>query len=114
MAHADTPMGDSGRTEKRTPRSIRFHDLEWERIEKFAEERGLSPAEFVRFVALAAIGEGAPSGSVSGRLDPLIERTFRYAYMMATKMRAEMHSQGRDEELEALIADARELQDDLL
>lgn len=114
MAHADTPKGDSGRTEKRTPRSIRFHDLEWEHIETFAEERGLAAAEFVRFAALAAMGDGAPSGNASGRLDPLIERTFRYAYMMATKMRAEMHAQGRGEELEELIADARELQDDLL
>ena len=114
MAHADTPKGDFGRTEKRTPRSIRFHDLEWERIETFAEERGLAAAEFVRFAALAAIGEGAPGGSESGSLDPLIERTFRYAYMMATKMRAEMLSQGRGEELEALIGDARGLQDDLL
>ena len=103
-----------GKTEKRVPRSIRFSDLEWERIETFAEERGLAAAEFVRFAALAAVGEGVPSGSAAGHLDPLIERTFRYAYMMATKMRAEMLSQGRGEELEALIADARKLQDDLL
>ena len=102
------PAG-GGRPEKRSPRSIRFHDPEWQRIETFAEERGLAAAEFVRFAALAAIGEGEP-----GRLNALIERTFRYAYIMATKMRAEMLSQGRGEELEALIADARELQDDLL
>ena len=114
MAHVDTPKDDPGRTEKRTPRSIRFQDPEWERIEAFAEERGLAAAEFVRFAALAAIGEGAASGCAAGRLDPLIERTFRYAYIMATKMRAEMLSQGRGEELEALIADARKLQDDLL
>ena len=34
--------------------------------------------------------------------------------MMATKMRAEMLAAGRGEELEAQIADARALQDDLL
>ena len=114
MAQADTLKSDSGRTEKRTPRSIRFHEPEWERIETFAEERGLAAAEFVRFAALAAIGEGAPGDGAPGRLTPLIERTFRYAYMMATKMRAEMLAEGRGEELDALIADARELQDDLL
>ena len=34
--------------------------------------------------------------------------------MMATKMRDEMLAAGRDEELEALIADARALQDEVL
>ena len=64
--------------------------------------------------ALAAIGEGALGGGAPRHLTPLIERTFRYAYMMATKMRAEMLAAGRGEELEAQIADARALQDDLL
>ena len=53
-------------------------------------------------------------GGAPRHLTPLIERTFRYAYMMATKMRAEMLAAGRGEELEAQIADARALQDDLL
>jgi len=105
---------DGGKAEKRSPRSIRFHDPEWERIEAFAETRGLAAAEFVRFAALAAIGEGAPGSGAPRRLNPLMERTFRYAYMMATKMRAEMLAEGRGEELEALIAAARELQDELL
>ena len=105
---------DAGKSEKRTPRSIRFHDPEWERIETFAEGRGLAAAEFVRFAALAAIGEGALGGGAPRHLTPLIERAFRYAYMMATKMRAEMLAAGRGEELEAQIADARALQDDLL
>ena len=108
---------DGGKAEKRTPRSIRFHDPEWERIEAFAETRGLAAAEFVRFAALAAIGDD--SGELSppdprDRLAPLIERTFRFSYMIATRMRDEMCEAGRDEELTALIEAARALQKDLL
>ena len=45
---------------------------------------------------------------------PLIERTFRYTYTLATKTRGEMLDGGRDEELEALIGAARGMQDELL
>ena len=110
------PAG-SAKSEKRTPRSIRFHDPEWERIEAFAEARGLAAAEFVRFAALAAIGDESGVAGGTGRLDrlaPLIERTFRYGYMIATKMRGDMLEAGREEELEALVAAARGLQKDLL
>lgn len=108
----DVPAVESVKAEKRTPRSIRFHDPEWERIKAFAEERGLAAAEFVRFAALAVVEDGPGAGN--GRLAPLVERTFRYAYMVATNMRAEMLAAGRGEELEALIAEARALQGEVL
>ena len=110
----DTSQAEAVRAEKRSPRSIRFYDPEWERIEAFAEDRGLAAAEFVRFAALAAIGEGSAATGIEDRLTPLIERTFRYAYMVATNMRDEMLAAGRDEELETLIGEARALQDELL
>ena len=50
---------------------------------------------------------------VSPSLEPLIERTFRYCYMVATKMRDEMIRDGREEELEKLIAAARAVQETL-
>ena len=103
---------DAGKLEKRTPRSIRFQDRDWERIEAFAELRGLSAAEFVRFATLAAVDDGAV-GPV-GRLAPLIERTFRYSYIMATNMREEMVGAGRGGELEKLMITARTLQTELL
>ena len=53
--HVDWPQGDAGSAEKRKPRSIRFHDTEWERIKAFAEQRGMAAAEFVRFAALEVI-----------------------------------------------------------
>ena len=107
----DNPAADAGKAEKRTPHSIRFLDPEWDRIKAFAEDRGLAPPEFVRFAALGAIGDGA--GDPGGRIAPLIERTFRATYMLATRMRDEMLGAGREEELEALIRTARELQDEL-
>ena len=64
-----------------------------------------------RIAALATIDDGS---GPEGRLAPLIERTFRYAYMVATKMRDEMLEAGQEEELEVLIGEARALQDELL
>ena len=110
----ETPREDAAKAQKRTPRSIRFHDPGWEGIESFAESRGLAAAEFVRFAALAAIGDEAAGTGPRGPLAPLIERTFRYAWMTASRMRGEMLAGGRGEELEALIANARADQDELL
>ena len=109
--NTDSPGVEAGKAETRTPHSIRFLDPEWDRIEAFAEDRGLAPPEFVRFAALAAIAEGA--GDPAGRLAPLIERTFRATYMLANRMRDEMLDAGCGEELDMLIRTARELQDEL-
>ena len=70
-------QGTTGAEAKRWPHSIRFLEPEWERIEVFAEARGLTAPEFVRFAALAAV---ADEGSSVARLAPLIERTFRATY----------------------------------
>lgn len=109
--NTDVQAVEAGKAETRTPHSIRFLDPEWDRIKAFAEDRGLAPPEFVRFAALAAIEDGA--GDLAGRLAPLIERTFRATYMLASRMRDEMLDAGRGEELDALIRTARELQDEL-
>ena len=41
--HVDWPQGDAGSAEKRKPRSIRFHDTEWDRNDAFAEQRAWRP-----------------------------------------------------------------------
>ena len=110
----DSAPGETARPEKRTPHSIRFLDPEWERIEAFAEKRGLTGPEFVRFAALAALADGPPEGAAGDRLAPLIETSFRAAHIMMTKLRADMLDQGRGEELDEWIAGARGLQDKLL
>ena len=81
------PGGVGGRDE-RTPRSIRFHDTEWERSENFAALRDLSASEFVRLVVLAAVQIEAPGTGAAGGLAPLIDQTLRYARILATAMRA--------------------------
>ena len=110
----DTAPAETGKPEKRTPHSVRFHDPEWERIEAFAEERGLTGPEFVRFAALAALADGPPAGAAADRLAPLIERTFRAAHIMVSKLRYDMLDDGREEELNELIAGARGFQDELI
>ena len=74
----------------------------------------MAAAEFVRFAALAAIEDGSTVTGAGGPLAQLIERTFRYAFMVATNMRDELLEAGRGEELEGLIHAARALQDELL
>ena len=112
--HGDDPKiasDEGGKAAKRTPHTIRFLDAEWKRIEAFADGRGLSGPEFVRFAALAAMEDGP---SAAGRLAPLIERTFRYCHVIATKMRGDMLAAGQDEQMDDLIRTARALQDELL
>ena len=73
--NADRNENAAGRAQpvKRGPHTIRFSAPEWDRIEEFSGARGLSPAAFVRYAALAAIE--APQDTLPGRLAPLIERS---------------------------------------
>ncbi|MYF86488.1 MAG: hypothetical protein F4178_08750 [Rhodospirillaceae bacterium] len=92
---------------KRSPHTIRFFDPEWERIEKFAEARGLAPAEYVRSATLSAVVD---NGVSVAELAQFIERTFRATYMLASRMRNEMLEAGEQDELDTLVADARWVQ----
>ena len=100
----------------RTARSIRFFDSEWERIEFAAEERGLSAAEYVRFVALDLAAGSATSApeTLSPVLGPLIESTYRAVYLLATLKRHELLSEGREEEVDDVLKHARISQSELL
>ena len=100
-----------GAEAKRWPRSIRFLEGEWERVEAFADTRGLTGPEFVRFAALAAIEDG---GNSVARMAPLIERTFRASQILVTRLRDEMCDAGEREVLDAMIAEARAYQAELL
>ena len=106
-------VDEDGRNERQTPRTIRFYDCDWERIETFALMRGMTATELIRATVLAAIGE-APAATGSGcQLAPQIARMFRYTHILATAMRNEMLREGRGDELEELVRSARELQDKL-
>ncbi|MDE0372216.1 MAG: hypothetical protein OXI73_06700 [Rhodospirillales bacterium] len=99
--------------EKRMPRSIRFSDREWARLETVAVMRGMTAGELVRAAVLAAVGEPSGTADPGRSLVPLIELTFRYAYISATATRNRMQEDGRAEELAELIRSARELQREL-
>lgn len=99
--------------EKRLPRSIRFSDREWARIETFAVMRGVTSGELVRAAVLAAVGEDAGTAEPGRPVTPLIEQTFRYVHILATAMRARMLEEGRGKELQELIRSARDLQGEL-
>lgn len=104
------PAKGTDKAGTRRAHSIRFLEPEWERIEAFAGDRGLTPSEFVRFATLAAIEDGASLG----RLAPLIETTFRATYMLMSRLNEDMLEAGEGENLEALVADAEAVQEELL
>lgn len=100
----------------RKNRGVRFSDPEWEEVREAARTDGLTPAEFVRERVLGLVRSPATPAADPGPADlaPLIERTFRYTYILATAMRDDMINAGREAEVEALVKQARELQDSLL
>lgn len=99
--------------EKRLPRSVRFSDREWARLETVAVMRGMTAGELVRAAVLAAVGEPSTTADPGRTLAPLIEQTFRYVHILATAERDRMLEEGRAEDLETLIRSARELQREL-
>lgn len=101
--------------EARKTRGIRFSQSEWEEVKAAAERHGVAAAEFVRTACLDAAhdDDDAETQATAANMAPLIERTFRYVYMLATLRRDELIRDGRGDEVEKLIAAARELQDEL-
>ena len=101
--------------EARRTRGIRFSDSEWEEVKKAAKSHDVPIAEFVREKILdAARGRGGTGVDATlASLAPLIERTFRYTWMLATHKRDELIREGRGEELEKMVKAAQELQDSL-
>ena len=99
----------------RKTRGIRFSESEWEEVKAAAERRDVPAAEFVRATILEiARGRESPGAAAElASLAPLIERTFRYAWMLATHRRDELIAEGRGGEMEKLVETARELQDSL-
>lgn len=94
---------------KSVPRTFWFQIVDWERIETCAEVCDLSAAEFLLAAVSAAIEDGSATAGSPERIAPLIKRTIRYCYMVATKMRDDMLAVGRDEDMDALIREGRAL-----
>ena len=81
----------------------------------FALAADLPAAEFVREKILALVrapGSAAAAAAVQP-LAPLIERMFRYTWFLATERRDAMLHEGRGEELDRLVHEARAFQESL-
>ena len=99
----------------RRTRSIRFSDSEWEEVKRAAREHDMPAAEYVRqtMLGLVRAPDAAGPAPVPPSWAPLIERTFRYAWFLATEKRDEMLREGRGEEVDRLVAEARAFQETL-
>ncbi len=99
----------------RKNRGVRFSDAEWEEVREAAQTHGITPAEFVRDNILALVRNQEDNATVAlpAHLVSLIERTFRYTYIMATKLHGDMIDDGERERLEHLVEEARKLQNTL-
>ena len=114
----DAPEGEAGADrpeDARRNRTIRFSDSEWEEVRRAAMAHDTPPTEFVRetILALARNPESEVSGAIAPSLAPLIERMFRYTWFLATEKRDAMVREGREDELDALVAEARALHDNV-
>ena len=110
--------GDSGAEkagDARKTRGIRFSESEWEEVKNAAAAHEMPAAEFVRekMLALARGPENADPAAPPASMAPLIERMFRYTWFLATERRDAMVHEGRGEELDWLVAEARAFQESL-
>ena len=99
----------------RKTRGIRFSESEWEEVKSAAAAHELPVAEFVRekILAVARAPEGADAPPVAPSMAPLIERMFRYTWFLATEKRDAMVREGREDEVDALVAEARAFDESL-
>ena len=80
-----------------SPRTVRFSDIEWKKIEQAARAINISSATFARDAALSAAADrqAASSGVLRPELPELIKRIYRSTYMLSTPERDEMIRNGR-------------------
>ncbi len=104
------------RNDRRTQRSIRFSDPEWEVVETAATGRGIAPAEFVRNASISAAADKSSKDfpSITPEIIELIKRTHRCAYILSPLKRDEMIREGRGREMDDMVDAARKAQAELL
>lgn len=104
-------------TDTRSSRTIRFSDREWEQVTEAAARHDVSsPAEFVRNAALTMSEDQSlmTRGALSPALAQMIEHTFRGVLFLSTLKRDELVRQGRQDEVDNLIREGRDVQSELL
>ena len=91
---ARRPADQDGKNERQTPRTIRFHDRDWDRIETYALMRGMTTTELIRTTVLAALGEEPGATGFGCPLAPQVERMFPI-HTHSGDRHAERDAQGR-------------------
>ena len=109
------------RAEPRTPRTIRFSESEWKRIDRLAIEQGISSANLVRQTLIAMTNGKLPAwfettspADILAEIRIQIEQMYRGMYILATLKRDEMHREGRQDELNAVHKASRKSQESIL
>ena len=118
MTEADTTEEPSAAhagertSDQRVPRTIRFSDAEWEKVEQAARGIGISPATFARNAAVraAAVPKVDPAATLPPEFLELVKRIYRSTYILSTLKRDELIREGRREELDRTVQAAREAQ----
>ena len=97
----DRNARDASQAAARRPRGIRFSDSEWEEVKQAAHQDSIPAGEFVRnrILTIARGRTNAEPDRLSAELVPLVECTFRYTYMLATRLRDDMLVEGKRDEL---------------
>ena len=100
---------------RRSKRSVRFSDPEWKQVQKAAEERAITPSEYVRTAILSSIDgtAGAETAAISPALVEIIKLTHRSAYILSTLKRDDMIRDGRAREMDEVVRAARIAQADV-
>ncbi len=77
---------DEKPTGPRSPRTIRFTDAEWAKVQRAAEAANISTATFACNVVLHAADEftTASGGALPPGILELVKRTYRSAYILST------------------------------
>ncbi len=122
----ETKYGDAGElpevplqnksAARRSPRTVRFSDVEWEKIEQAARAINISSATFTRDAALSAAADrqAASSGVLPPEFLKLIKRIYRSTYMLSTLKRDEMIRDGGAREVDKVVRAARNAQEDVI
>ncbi len=106
----------------RKTRGIRFSESEREEVKRTTLAHDEPAAEFVRecILALARSLERADRAPESvepvptaASMAPLVEQMFRYTWFLATERRDAMVREGRGDEVDRLVAEARAFQESL-
>ena len=109
-------QADEKSTGTRSPRTVRFTDAEWARVQRAAAAANISTATFARNAVLNAVVESteASDGALPPGMLELIKRTYRSAYILSTLKRDDMIREGRQEQLERTAQAARDAEAQVL